>query len=218
MNESDYKKAFGIDPPQPDVQKNALEYALEIRKFEIDLYWKRATYFWTLIASAFAGYFVIMGTQHMAEQKFMAFIVACVGFLFTFAWLQVNRGSKQWQENWENHVDMLEDAVAGPLYKTVLRRPPHGDGLFERSITGPASISVSKTNQIVNLFTLFIWLVLAYFALDAVGPCYPFSIRHLVVAGTTAVFCIVILSNGKTHHGEHIHHATLRKTGIAPKA
>src|ERR1035437_10498147 len=108
MNEAEYKRAFGIDPYQKDILEKALEHALDIRKFEIDLYWKRATYFWTLIAVAFAGYFVILGSQYMDEKKFMALVVACIGFLFTFAWFQVNRGSKRWQENWENHVDMLE--------------------------------------------------------------------------------------------------------------
>ena len=102
----------------------ALDHALDIRKFEIELYWRRAAYFWTLIAAAFAGYFVILGWQHMVEKRLMAFIVACIGFLFTFAWFQVNRGSKRWQENWESHVDMLEDSGNGSLYKTDSADPP----------------------------------------------------------------------------------------------
>ena len=32
----------------------ALEHALEIRKFEIELYWQRATYFWTFLDQAAA--------------------------------------------------------------------------------------------------------------------------------------------------------------------
>lgn len=52
----DYKKSF-LD----DVEKNekALAYALDIRKFEIDLYWKRASYFWTFIAATFAGFITL---------------------------------------------------------------------------------------------------------------------------------------------------------------
>ena len=214
MNEAEYKRAFGIDPYQKDILEKALEHALDIRKFEIDLYWKRATYFWTLIAVAFAGYFVILGSQHMEEKKFMAFVVACIGFLFTFAWFQVNRGSKRWQENWENHVDMLEDKVTGPLYKTVLSRPP-GDELFERLVTGPANISVSKANQIVNLFTLLIWLVLAYVALEPVGFDQPISVKRFVVAIITMTFCLLILRKGETWLGAHTHFAKLRVTKVA---
>jgi hypothetical protein len=213
MNEAEYKRAFGIDPPQKELLTKALEHALDIRKFEIELYWKRATYFWTLIAVAFAGYFVILGSQYMDEKKFMAFVVACIGFLFTFAWFQVNRGSKRWQENWENHVDMLEDSVTGPLYKTVLSRPP-GDGPFERLVTGPAEISVSKTNQIVNLFTLFIWLVLAFVALEPLALDQPVSAKRVVVAIFTIIFCLLILRKGKTWLGAHTHRAHLRETKV----
>jgi lipopolysaccharide export LptBFGC system permease protein LptF len=96
IDEAKYKNDFGIDPEDREKRKAALEKALDIRKFEIELYWKRSTYFWTLIAAAFAGYFIILGAQNLDGKKFLAFVVACVGFLFTFAWFQVNRGSKQW--------------------------------------------------------------------------------------------------------------------------
>ncbi len=213
INEKKYKSDFGIEPENKEILKEALERALDIRKFEIELYWKRAAYFWTLIAAAFAGYFVILSAQHLTDNNFLAFIVACIGFLFTFAWFQVNRGSKQWQENWENHVDMLEDKITGPLYKTTLGRPS-GDDFFERHVTGPGNISVSKTNQIVNLFTLCIWLALAYFALDVVGFKYHLSIRHIAVGSLTVGFCILILWRGRTYPGDHDHIANQRTTRI----
>ncbi len=214
IDETKYKSDFGIEPENAEKLKAALEHALDIRKFEIELYWKRAAYFWTLIAAAFAGYFVILSSEHLADKKFLAFIVACVGFLFTFAWFQVNRGSKQWQENWENHVDILEDKITGPLYKTILGRPP-GDDFFERYVTGPGNISVSKTNQIVNLFTLCIWLVLAYFTLGILRCDYPLSIKHFVVGSLTLGFCILILWRGQTHLGDHRHVANQRTTKVA---
>jgi hypothetical protein len=213
MNNVEYRRAFGIDPLDKSILDGALDNALDIRKFEIELYWKRASYFWTLIAAAFAGFFVILGATNIPEKKFLAFTVACVGFFFTFAWFQVNRGSKKWQENWENHVDLLEDAAIGPLYKTVLSRKS-GDGLFETLVTGPSNISVSKINQIVNLFTLVIWVVLAYSSLDTIGINYPLSIKHVVVFAITVMFCILILVGGKTHPGSHAPVASLRSTTI----
>jgi hypothetical protein len=45
--------------PAPNLAVNALDAAIKTRNFEIELYWKRAAYFWTLIAVAFAGYFAI---------------------------------------------------------------------------------------------------------------------------------------------------------------
>jgi len=49
-----YRKAFPIA-----ARRRAYKLALEIRQFEIELYWKRATYFWTIIAATFAGYFTL---------------------------------------------------------------------------------------------------------------------------------------------------------------
>ncbi|WP_333653981.1 RipA family octameric membrane protein [Dissulfurispira sp.] len=123
ITEKEYRECFGLDAANDSRAAKALDHALDIRKFEIELYWKRAAYFWTLIAAAFAGYFAILGSEHLKNKEYLAYIVGSIGLLFTWAWFLVNRGSKYWQENWENHVDMLEDKFTGPLYKTVLHRP-----------------------------------------------------------------------------------------------
>ncbi|MGH8568044.1 MAG: hypothetical protein ACREXU_08475, partial [Gammaproteobacteria bacterium] len=65
----------------------------------------------------------------------------------------VNRGSKFWQENWENHVDLLEDQIMGPLYKTVVSRAVQNASAQSTSyeyrdlLTAPADFSVSKINH-----------------------------------------------------------------------
>jgi len=213
MNEREYKEAFGIDPLNRPLLEKALEHALDIRKFEIELYWKRASYFWTLIAAAFAAYFLILGAEKLYDKKFLAFVVACVGFVFTFAWLEVNRGSKKWQENWENHVDMLEDKITGPLYKTRLSRPLD-DPWFEKYVTGPADMSVSKINQIVSLFTLFVWLILAGVALEPIHHGLPFSLLRFIVGVATIGFCVLIHKQARSWSGDHEHVASLRKTKV----
>ena len=37
--------------------EEALKIALDTRKFEIELYWKRASYFWLFIGAVFVAYF-----------------------------------------------------------------------------------------------------------------------------------------------------------------
>ena len=69
--------------------------------------------FWALIAVAFAGFFAVLGSKDIPEREFYAFIIGVIGFVFSWSWFLVNKGSKFWQENWENHVNMLEDAVIG---------------------------------------------------------------------------------------------------------
>lgn len=220
ISQEKYEEDFGIDPPCPRKLKAALEKALDIRKFEIELYWKRASYFWTLIAATFVGYFTILSAneKYLTDKKFFAFLVSCIGFLFTFAWFQVNRGSKHWQENWENHVDMLEDKVIGPLYKTVLVRikDPEKIDFFSQYITGPADFSVSKINQIVNLFFLFAWVALGFFALPPIKIEWDLSTKHIAIGVTTLIFCVLILSKGKSHLGDRERHAIRRTNTITP--
>jgi len=216
-NEEDYRKSFGLGvPADKDKAQKALEHALDIRKFEIDLYWRRAAYFWTLIAAAFAGYFAILSAEHLKDKEYLAYIVSCIGGLFTWAWFLVNQGSKLWQENWENHVDMLEDDVTGPLYKTLLYRPD-ASGVWarvERFLTGPAFISVSKINQWVSLFTLCIWAMLVLHALPEFNRAYPVSIRHIAVGLLTLVFASLMYLLGKTSLRPHEHVKMQRYTRI----
>jgi len=149
---SEYLKDFPDGPKPEGVHSAALKQALDNRKFEIELYWKRATYFWTFIGAAFAAYFVLQTQRDFS----VTYIAACLGFMFSLAWYYVNRGSKFWQQNWEMHVDLLETEIAGPLYKTVLQ--PHPYRFWNLSDAYP--FSVSKINQILSLLVTLVWLLL----------------------------------------------------------
>jgi hypothetical protein len=159
ISQEQYRNSF----PDERRRKLALKHALDIRKFEIELYWKRATYFWTFIGATFAGYGAVQVAAAPNEQirTDLSVILSCLGFVLSLGWFFANKGSKQWQENWENHVDMLEDGPVGPLYKTVLKRPKAEGKTYrlETSITGPAPYSVSKINQIISLFVTILWLI-----------------------------------------------------------
>jgi hypothetical protein len=65
---AEYIKPFCDDGGER--QKEALKYAHDIRKFEIDLYWRRAAYFWTFIGAAFAAYVLLQkdGAQANSES------------------------------------------------------------------------------------------------------------------------------------------------------
>jgi hypothetical protein len=188
---SDYVAAFrGMQKSQ-----KALKIALDTRKFEISLYWQRTAYFWALIAAAFAGYFAVLSAGKIAcdMKSFCAFTLSCLGFIFSLAWFLVNRGSKFWQENWEHHVDLLEDAHCGPLYKTVLQSE-------RRGITDGAPVSVSRVNQWVALFTIFIWLVLGIVQLPPPLRAIVENHWHYCFVGviTLAAF-ILLLSQTKSN-------------------
>jgi hypothetical protein len=90
--------------------RSRLDLAVDTRKFEIELFWKRAFFFWGFIAAAFAGY----GVLHQAHATDLALAIACFGLVCSVAWTLVNRGSKYWQENWEQKVNRATMSSTGP--------------------------------------------------------------------------------------------------------
>ncbi|MEO1242344.1 MAG: hypothetical protein AAFX54_10580 [Pseudomonadota bacterium] len=152
LSHADYTSEFHIKGPDEirasnPITKAAFEKAWEIRNIEVELYWKRATYFWAFIASAFAAYLALISRnpEHLRspipEEEFY---IICVGFVLSVAWLLINRGSKSWQRHWEAHVDLLEDEFTGPLYKTVRHN---------------ISFSVSKLNEIISAVFVAVWIL-----------------------------------------------------------
>ena len=109
-----------------ETKKNKLEKAYnvisDIRKFEIELFWKRATFFWAFIAAIYTAYYHVLTKIYFIDNHYThgavpLIIFAALGLFFCFSWLLSSKASKHWQENWENHLDLLEDDVTGPLYK-----------------------------------------------------------------------------------------------------
>ena len=146
----------------------------------------------------------------------MSVILACLGLVFSFAWVLVNRGSKFWQENWEKHVDMLEDKITGPLYKTVLSRnlKTKNEDFLSHYLSGASEISVSKINQIVSVYIFALWWVLLIYSLWPIGADLP---PHLFY-GSLVLLALVsggfFLRKGNRYKGSYINHATLRTAEI----
>jgi len=160
LKEAEYYEPFDQPAPKKEDKKKrelALERAWHNRDFEIDKYWSRATYFWAFIAATFAGYIAVMASDKMSRtfQNELGFIIICMGLVFSVSWYLVNIGSKKWQENWEKHIDMLEDYVTGPIYKTVWNE---------------TAFSVSRINIMVSSFVTLIWFLLA--VAQAIGVPY----------------------------------------------
>lgn len=130
--------------------KAAFEKAWETRNFEIEMYWKRASYFWAFQIPVFGAYFALISFDEANIPKIIIYLICNIGIIISLAWKIINVGSKDWQRHWENHIDQLEDNFTGPLYKTVSKTRTY---------------SVSKINELVSLFFLLIWIILALFYL-----------------------------------------------------
>jgi len=201
-------------------REKAFEHALDIRKFEIDLYWKRATYFWTFIGATLAGYAAVFVASSEFPKTDLLVILSCLGLVFSFAWFCVNRGSKHWQENWENHVDMLEDETIGPLYKTVLTRPDSTcvSEYIVGVITGPSPLSVSKINQIISLYVTGLWGFLLYKALPPFSCAAPVKWEYVGLVVFALMSCIAFLTLGRTYGGSYRHVAKQRNAEVIEPA
>lgn len=227
LTRKEYEDLFGRgENPDPKIQGKALEHALDIRKFEIGLYWTRATYFWTFIAAALAGYGAVQTIDGAAKTDLSVFI-SCLGFVFSFAWYCVNRGSKQWQENWENHVDFLEDAISGPLYKVLLKRPNlkkksgvrnavrFGRSWLHYHLTGPYPFSVSKINQLISVYVSVFWILLLIHSLPEFKRDAEINWAYVSVILLTAATSGSLLTLGRTHGTDYEHIAEMRESDIS---
>jgi len=197
-------------------KEDALAHAMEIRKFEIELYWKRAAYFWTFIGASFAGYGAVQASSAQIVKADLTVPLCCLGLVFSFGWFCVNKGSKQWQENWENHVDLLEDEKIGPLYRIVLLRGKAKTlkGKINDFLTGPAALSVSRINQLISLYVTLIWVVLLIGALFPNFASDHPRLRYGAEIATALLICAGFFGFGKTSLGVHHPIALQRETEI----
>lgn len=145
------------------------EIALQTRNFEIELYWKRTTYYWAFIAADMAAYALVFSKIDdcsIASYVLMG-VLSCMGILFSFGWFLANRGSKYWQENWEAHMGRLVRKKYGPIFQTLLL--PDSNRYW-----GIKSYpySVSRINQYISIFVLIMWGVLFLF------PCFKIGYNY----------------------------------------
>lgn len=211
MNEDQYKTKFGEPERDKDAPKEAdtragraLAYALDIRKFEIDLYWKRATYFWAFIAAAFAAYALTYKTS-TDQEPWLSLMFSALGLVFSFAWYLVNRGSKFWQNNWERHVDLLEDITLGPLYKVVAINPA------KNPLIDAEQFSVTKINQMLSLFVTLFWVLLLFKSVGPVGLNREVDIYKCVTILLTFAALLALWKYGRssiTHARTKLHERT----------
>ena len=173
-------------------KEKAFEKAHDIRKFEIELFWKLTTYFWAFIAASFAGYFAILTSKSISFQEQYLFLIESIGFVFSLGWFFVNRASKHWQLNWEKVIDSLEDDITGPLMKNHINN--HNSFW---SLTLSYRFSVSRINQIISCFITLIWFLLMILtSVDIIRNCqfslkgswlYPLNL--IVVVIFTTILC-----------------------------
>jgi hypothetical protein len=180
-----YFEALGISDKSklPEVRK----LAHDIRQFEIELYWKRATYFWAFQLVAFTALGLLVKD---GEIKAMALLLipSSIGVITALAGLLTARGSKFWQENWEAHVDLLEDETKERLTQVVMcRKAPQ--------------YSVTRVNESLLLLIMLGWaVVLVFGAIPQSARLLGFSplLRGISVLLAVGLACGLMWRSNKT--------------------
>ena len=160
MKSEDYLNLFPDDKESKSERMRglALKEAQDVRKFEIDLYWKRTGFFWAFITVIYIALFSVLCKYIDCPTKYSVFVPAIsalsgLGFFFSVAWHMVNKGSKFWQKNWESHVSLLERTEIGPLYDVYLN--PKGTKSERLLPTKAFDFSVTKVNMWASFTIVF---------------------------------------------------------------
>lgn len=176
------EKMFGgivDDNPEEKIklEKNALQKAWEIRNFEIELYWKRTAYFWAFNTAIAIACYHIASSEGVKSMLLLSTLLA-LGIICSIAWFLSNIASKHWQENWENHINLLEDKKYGRIYKTTM-------SYYKNSIKP----SVSRLNLKISAFVILAWIIaivkfiISYYEINlAYIISYSFILLAIVVA------------------------------------
>lgn len=188
---------------ESDKRFEAYQRAHDIRKFEIERFWQRSTYYWVFILAAFTAHFALLGllfstfsdsaNKHFdlptlismpGLSLFALTITAFFCLFFSYCWVLMNKGSVFWQKNWETHINMLDDEFSGNLYKTFLATN-YKDGDFSCCPLDLKAYdySVSKITMLTSkvlflasaLLFLFYIVVFAFVILEKCGHPFPAS-------------------------------------------
>lgn len=187
LDETTFYDQFESLMPQGKEQerwKEIIDKAWQTRDFEIELYWKRANYFWLFQIPAFTAYFALTKVESGSTVNYTSelFVIICLGIIFSTAWLLINKGSKSWQRHWEEYIDLLESKYYGPLYRTV---------------SNERTYSVTKINEIVSAAFVATWFMLALsFGINSNYFTFNFKITSLniVIAYSITVTILCLLS------------------------
>lgn len=185
---------------------NIYKEILELRKFEIENFWKRTLFFWGTIAIVLAGYF-----KADINDKYLVFI-SFLGIIYNTIFSLSIRGSKYWQEHWETMAVVYENTLKFSLLKR--RTSKIIDNNNKSSfITYPYRFSVSKLTMLLSDITVLLWIMfwlkdlyklhinkLVYFEFCCKNEFHPFTFSLILFHLIIGTYIYVFFKNGKVFH------------------
>jgi len=169
-----------------ELKKERLEKALQLRNFEIELFWKRFNHFWLISAAALVGYVSVK-----ERTDGILLLVSCFGLVSSFCWTLLNIGSKWWHEAWEAKLKSYPEVLGKDFFQDYEPEHPRVF-IFKLRRFSVTTVAVGISTFCVALwFALATWHVLKLsthigawqFLID-----YRYALAYLSSIG----FCILI--------------------------
>lgn len=129
--------------------RTRFDVVLACRNAEIELFWKRSSFYWVFVAAALVAY----GTLGK-DNRTLGLLLSCFGLMSSLAWCLGNIGSKWWQENWEQKLKEISPYVIGADVFTPRRKEEMPSGNWSNPII---RYSVTRLAFLLSAFVAFIW-------------------------------------------------------------
>ncbi|HMG81636.1 MAG TPA: hypothetical protein VK559_01245 [Ferruginibacter sp.] len=156
------------DEKEFELTKLEFEKIFELRKFEIDNFWKRGWFFGALILAFTTGYFTLKQIKPDSNDlSDYCIYVSFITFLISLAQSLMNRGSKYWQERWEYKTKNREEKkLKLEITSSTFEEKKYIEACIldkdENLLARGRRFSVSKLTflvwDIITVAWLFIWI------------------------------------------------------------
>lgn len=175
------------DLPDVEAMREAFSVAHDNRKFEIQLFWQRSLFFWGFVAAALIGF----GAAHNSDWALQT-VFALFGLVCSVVWSAGNRGSKYWQEYWEEKVNYYQHYATGNIFYDRSPKEPKFTDMF-----AARRMSVSKLTMALSDFSVAFWLVLVVAPFLSSIEVSSLSLSVVAALGTLC-YCLLLLRKAKS--------------------
>ncbi|HTB61986.1 MAG TPA: hypothetical protein VK737_00240 [Opitutales bacterium] len=148
---------------------------------EIELFWKRSSYYWVFVGAALVAYGVIKNSIHNG-----GLLIASFGLISSVTWMLGNYGSKWWIENWEEKLNCEGKGILDNLFD------PH-EGSFSSGRFTIKRYSVTKLAILLSMFVSILWTGILIREILNQFPSLPPTLSNLsLFAWPTLVILVVV--------------------------
>lgn len=172
-----------------------LDLAYDHKKLEIEMYWKRATYFWGFVVLSYTALFLVSSPKNSTNETNIStlnLMISSLGLVFSWGWYLVNRGSKYSTKKWQGIIDYLEDKISKPFNRLSIV-----DNSKLWHLSSSYKISVTKINLTISIFNVVIWTIFfisnSLITLTKMNLCTIFGIKDTYIFAATVMSIILLL-------------------------